>query len=115
MPELVNSGDLGWSEAAGQLTGTRLTTNQQLIEWTEGGDYEATAVSFDVDGVISSATVKWPDGSAGTFTTTTVNTTWKAVDAFTISHTNSAKTVTQSAVTRDSNGNVTTKPALTVA
>lgn len=86
-----------------------------LIGWTEGGDYEATSITRDSDGVVTTATVKWPDGSAGTLTTVTKNDTWLCVDAYTISHTDSSKTVTQSAVTRNTNGEITTKPALTVA
>lgn len=88
---------------------------QVLREWAEAGAYEVTAATVDSDGIITTATVKWPDGSAGTFTTTTKNSTWIAIDAYTITHTNSSKTVTQTAVTRDTNGNVTAKPALTVA
>jgi hypothetical protein len=97
------------------LLGGASVTDQTLTEWTEGEDYEMTSVIWDSDFVVSSATVKWPDGSAGTFTRTTKNATWLAIDAYTITHTDSGKTVTQTAVTRDSDGNVTTKPALTVA
>ena len=86
-----------------------------LKAWTSGESYELTSITRDSDEVPTTATVKWPDGSAGTFTRTTKNTTWLAIDAFTISHTLSGKTVTQAAVTRDSGGAVTTKPALTVA
>lgn len=92
-----------------------LSRVQSLAEWTEGEDYESTSITRDSDGVVTTATVKWPDGSAGTFTTTTKNTTWLCVDAFTISHTDSSLTVTQSEVTRNSAGEITTKPALTVA
>lgn len=92
------------------------TADDQLLkEWAEGGDYEATSITRDSDGVATTATVKWPDGSAGTFTTTTKNSTWFCVDAYTITHSDSSKTVTQSTVTRNSAGEVTTKPALTVA
>ena len=102
--------------AAGvSLAGGATVTDARLKEWTEAGAYEATAISFDADGVVTTATVKWPDGSAGVFTTVTKNTTWLAVDAYTITHTVSGLTVTQAAVTRDADGNVTTKPALTVA
>ncbi len=87
----------------------------QLKEWTEGEDYELTAATYDADNVITTATVKWPDASAGTFTTVTKDSTWLAINAYTISHTSSGKTVTQAAVTRDASGNVTVKPALTVA
>lgn len=89
--------------------------DQTLIEWAEAEAYEMTSITWDSDFVVSSATVQWPDGSAGTFTRTTKNTTWLAIDAYTVTHTNSGKTVTQSAVTRDGDGNVFTKPALTVA
>lgn len=90
-------------------------TSALLKEWTQGECYEPTAITRDANEVVTSATVKWPDGSGGTFTATTVNATWFAVDAFTISHTLSGKTVTQALVTRDGGGGVTTKPALTVA
>jgi hypothetical protein len=91
------------------------TLNERLKAWTSGQAYQTAAATYDSDGVVTTATVSWPDGSAGTFTTTTKNTTFLAVDAFTISHTDSGKTVTQTAVTRDSLGAVTVKPALTVA
>jgi hypothetical protein len=97
------------------LTGGATVTDARLKEWAEGECYEVTAATWDSDGVISGATVKWPDGSAGTFTTTTKNSTWLAIDAFTITHAGSGKTVTQAAVTRDANGNITVKPAITVA
>ncbi len=97
------------------LGGGATVTDARLKEWASGEDYEITAATYDSDGVVTTATVKWPDASAGTFTTTTKNTTWLAVDAYTVSHTASGKTVTQAAVTRDANGQVTVKPALTVA
>lgn len=97
------------------IIGGASVSDQQLKEWTAGEDFEVTAATYDADNVITTATVKWPDGSAGTFTTTNKNATWLAIDAFTITHTASSKTVTQAAITRDANGNVTVKPALTVA
>ncbi len=97
------------------VAGGATATDARLKEWVSGEDYEITAATYDSDGVPTTATVKWPDGSAGTFTTTTKNRTWLAVDAYTISHTASGKTVTQATVTRDGNGQVTVKPALTVA
>ncbi len=115
MPELIDSTDLDWTEASGNLTGAKKTTQVMLKEWAQGEDYEATSITRDSDGVVTTATVKWPDASAGTFTTTTKNSTWLAIDAYTISHADSGKTVTQSAATRDADGLITTKPALTVA
>lgn len=86
-----------------------------LKEWTEGEDYELTAITRDANDIATTATVKWPDGSAGTFTTVTPNTTWYCIDAYTITHTNSGKTITQTAPTRNSAGSITVKPALTIA
>jgi hypothetical protein len=93
------------------------TDEQMLREWAMGGDFEMTTITYDgtYTSVISTATVKWPDESAGTFTTTDINETWDAIDAFTVSHTDSGLTVTQSTVTRNGSGMVTTKPALTIA
>lgn len=88
---------------------------QILKDWTESNAFELTVATRNSDGIITTATVKWPDGSAGTFTATTINSTWYGIDAYTISHTSSGKTVTQAAVTRNANGEVTAKPALTVA
>lgn len=96
------------------VLGGAAVTAQTLKAWAEGGDYEMTSITVDSDQVVTTATVKWPDGSAGTFTTTTKNSTWLAVDAYTISHTDSSQIVTQTAVTRNSSGTVITKPALTV-
>ena len=90
-------------------------SDAQLKEWTEGEDYEITAATYDSDNVVTTATVQWPDGSAGTFTTTVKDTTWLAINGYTITHTVASKTVTQATITRDANGNVTVKPALTVA
>lgn len=99
------------------LLGGAGVSDQQLKDWTESGSYEMTAITYHgtYTNTISSATAKWPDGSSGTFTATSINATWEAIDAFTITHALSAKTVTQAAVTRNASGNVTTKPALTVA
>ena len=98
------------------VLGGATATAQTLRAWTEAGAYEATAITFDSGQVVTTATVKWPDGSAGVFTTVTKNTTWLAVDAYTITHADSGKTITQAAVTRDATtGDVTAKPALSVA
>lgn len=104
------------NEVRAGVAGGAAVTTAQLIAWTEGGAYEMTATTINATyGCISSGTVKWPDTSSGTFTTTSVNTTFGAIDAYTITHAASSKTVTQATVTRDTDGNVTSKPPLTVA
>lgn len=88
-----------------------------LIGWAQAGAYTLTSVTYDstYTSAISTASVKWPDGSSGTFTATTINTTFGTVDAYTITHTGSGKTLTQAAVTRNNDGLITAQPALTVA
>lgn len=89
--------------------------NTNLRAWTQSAAYQLTSATYDSDNVLSSATVTWPDGSGGTFTRTVKNSTYLTVDAFTITHTTSGKTVTQSTVTRNSNGSITAQPTLSVA
>lgn len=98
-----------------QTVSTVQDEDATIIGWAASGAYSLTSATRDSDGVITNATVSWPDGSAGTFTRTTKNATFLTIDAYTVTHTDSGKTVTQSAVTRDSSGNVTAQPALTVA
>jgi hypothetical protein len=102
-------------DAITDLHGGAGVGDETLVEWTEGECYEVTAANYDADGVMTGATVAWPDGSAGALTVTSKNATWLAVDAYTITHVDSGKTVTQAAVTRDANGAITVKPALAVA
>src|SRR5690606_8846218 len=106
----------GWSEAdvAGLIGGSDVSP-QTLVAWTEAEAYEPTSVTRNSNGVATSAVVKWPDGSEGAFTATTINDTWGTIDAYVITHADSGLSVTQTAVTRDPvTGAVTTKPALTV-
>jgi hypothetical protein len=97
------------------LVGAGTDIVKSLIEWAEGEDYQVTSANYDSDNVVTTGSVVWPDESLGTFTVTSKNSTFLAIDAYTISHTTSGKTVTQTTVTRDSNGNITVKPTLTVA
>jgi len=88
----------------------------RLKEMVAADGYELTALTRDGDDVVTTATVKWSDGTAGVFTTTTKNATYLVIDAFTITYLGSTtRTITQPAVTRNANGAVTTKPALTIA
>jgi hypothetical protein len=98
------------------LAGGSTISDATLIEWTEGEDYELTAITRDADGVPTTATVKWPDAGTGTFTTDTRDDTWLAIKAYHITHVSGGvtKTVTQTAVTRDANGAITAKPVLTI-
>lgn len=83
--------------------------------WFVSEAYTLTSATYNVNGVMTSATVGWPDGSSGTYTATTINSTFNVADAWTITHAASGATYTQAAVTRDSNGNITAQPAITVS
>lgn len=89
--------------------------NSELIKWTQGKNYEPQVITRDSEGRVTSMTVLWPDTSVGVYTATSYNATHEVYDGFTITHINSSKTVTQAAVTRDADGAITNKPALTVA
>jgi hypothetical protein len=101
------------------LVGGIYVQQAQLVAWAEAGAYEMTAITYDgtYPSVIASAVVAWPDGNntAGVFTATTINPTWEAIDAYTITHAASGYTVTQAAVTRNADGAITVKPAITIA
>lgn len=101
---------------AGALGGA-LISAETVKAWAESGAYQRTAITYDgtYSEVMASATVAWPDGSAGTLTVDTINSTWRKIDAYHVTHSDSGKTVTQSAVTRNANGDITVKPALTIA
>lgn len=117
---MITNGPLGaesWDFSVSgsiQRTPYSVTQNDQLKAWAASGAYTLTSATRDSDDVITVATVAWPDGSAGTFTTTTKNATFLLVDAFTVTHSVSGKTVTQTAVTRNAAGSITAQPALTV-
>lgn len=89
-------------------------TQPTLRAWTEGESYELINLVYDTTytNTLSAATVAWPDGSTGDFAATTINATYEAIDAYTITHDASGLTVTQPAVTRNTDGAVTTKPPL---
>lgn len=102
------------AEAALATQGGATTSDRVLKEWTSAEAFEAITVTRDTLGLVTTVALKWPDDSLGTFTTTTVNTTHQAIDAYTVTHVASNKKVTQTAVTRNSDGFITAKPALTV-
>lgn len=74
-------------------------------------------ITRDANGAATSANVIWPDGATGVYTATQVSVDFPgAVDAYTLTYTNGAvsKVVTQPTVTRNSEGAVINKPAITV-
>jgi hypothetical protein len=72
----------------------------------------------DANEAIVLSPIVWPDGSTGTFTTDTASTAFPgAIDAYHVTYVPASgptKTITQTAVTRDTGGAVTAQPALVV-
>lgn len=93
--------------------------NTHLLAWAYAQAFRLVSATRDANSAITTASVVWPDGSTGTFTTTTASTSFPgAIDAYTVTYvpaSGSTKTVTQTAVTRDAAGAVTAQPALAVA
>ena len=118
---MITNGPLGaesWDFSVSgsvQRTSYATTQNDQLKAWTASGAYTLTSATRDSDGVITIATIAWPDGSSGTFTTVTKNATFLTVDSYTATHSVSGKTATQPSVTRDDSGNVTSQLAITIS
>jgi hypothetical protein len=104
--------------ADGAITAAKIDQQTLLKDWAGSQAFDTNGTpTFDTTWptVVSSVTVIWPDGTGGTYTATSINATWGMVDAYTVTYTGSpTKTVTQAAVTRDSQGRVTTRPTLTV-
>lgn len=70
-------------------------------------------ITRDTDGAPLSADVAWPDGVTGTFAGAPSATFPGVVDSYTLTH--GADTYTQPLVTRNASGEITAKPAITLA
>lgn len=81
-----------WDQSAGEpraVTGSQIVAAvrsvdlvTQLTAWAESEAFLIATASRDANGLITTASIKWPDGVTGTFTTDAVNSTWTAIDAF---------------------------------
>ena len=103
------------NDALGSLD-AQLTAITTVNVLTMPGTYQFVALTYDSDNVITTGSVVWIDGATGTFTTVTKNTTWFAIDGYTVTHVlgGVTQTVTQPDVTRDAFGRVTVWPVLVV-
>lgn len=108
--------------AQSQLAAIQTTVNtiaqSSLLQWAYASAFQLASATRDANEAIVTASIMWPDGATGTFTTDIASTAFPgAIDAWHATHVLSGvtKTVTQTAVTRDANGAVTTQPAITIA
>jgi hypothetical protein len=75
-------------------------------------------ITRDSNGAATAATATWPDGATGAYSALVVSSAFPgAVDSYNVTHVLGGTTITytQPTVTRDANGAVTTRPAITVA
>lgn len=87
-----------------------------LMGWALSQSFQVVSATRDVNETITTASIVWPDGATGVFTSTALSTAFPgAIDAWTATYIGSTtKTITQPAVTRDSNGAVTAQPSITI-
>lgn len=92
------------------------STNAQLTAWALAQSFSVTTATRDSNGAITTASIVWPDGVSGTYTADTLSTAFPgATDAWHATYNAlGTKTITQPAVTRDSNGAVTAQPAIAI-
>ncbi|MFM0058503.1 hypothetical protein PQR64_23055 [Paraburkholderia phytofirmans] len=100
------------------LIDAALGLNQRLLQWAYATSFQLVSVTRDINSAIVTASIVWPDGGTGIFTTDTASTTFPgAIDAWHATYVNGSvsHTITQPAVTRDVSGAVTAQPAVTIA
>lgn len=87
-----------------------------LETWANAQTFQLVSATRDANSAIISATIVWPDGTSGVFTTDVASTAFPgAIDAWHATYAGApAKLITQLAVTRDANGAVTAQPAITI-
>lgn len=75
------------------------------------------AITRSANGAATGFSVVWDDGATGVFVGTESTTTPGAIDSYTVTHVlgGVTTTYTQPALTRDANGAVTARPAMTVS
>ncbi|MES2225155.1 MAG: hypothetical protein V4478_04190 [Patescibacteria group bacterium] len=89
-----------------------------LTSWTYAQTFALTTITRDMNETIVSASIVWPDGSTGTFTTDTASAIFPgAIDAYHVTYvpvSGPTSTVTQPLLTRDATGAVTAQPVLVI-
>jgi hypothetical protein len=104
-----------YAAAAGAIPGA--AGDSFLRAWGYATAFRLISATRNSDGAITTATIEWPDGTDGVYTADTLSATFLgATDAWHATYAGTpSKTVTQPAVTRNSDGAVTVQPAITIA
>ncbi len=90
-----------------------------VTAWAYSSAFAVLSATRNGDEAIITASVQWPDGSTGTFTTDTFSSSFPgAIDAYHVTYVpiggGTTLTLTQNLLTRDAAGAVTAQPALVV-
>lgn len=88
-----------------------------LSGWANSQTFQLVSATRDSNSAIITASIVWPDGIPGLFTTDVASVDFPgAIDAWHATYVGSpAKLITQTAVTRDANGAVIAQPAITIS
>lgn len=101
--DIVDFGGLSTSATA-YLYWSFLTVGYRLVDY-----------SYDANGILETASVVWPDGSTGTWTTLEKDFLWQTYNSFQITHDASGGVFTQPPYVRNTRGEVTHAPLPTVS
>jgi hypothetical protein len=119
--EVIQLGSLS-AAAQAQLAAITTTVNTiaqtTLLAWAYDGNFgRLISATRDVNNVLLTATIAWPDGTPGTYVTDAQDPATGAINAWhaTYAASSGTKTITQPAITRDSNGVIIPpQPAITI-
>lgn len=101
---------------AASLLSTKTDKSASLLSWAYTQSFQLVSSTRDANSAIVSASIVWPDGVLGVFTTDVASTAFPgAIDAWHATYSSTpSKLITQPTVTRDANGAVLTQPAITI-
>lgn len=101
---------------AASLLSTKTDKSASLLSWAYTQSFQLVSSTRDANSAIISASIVWPDGVLGVFTTDVASTAFPgAIDAWHATYVSTpSKLITQPTVTRDANGAVITQPAITI-
>lgn len=96
---------------------TQNETATKLIAWVIAEAFVMSESRYDGNGILTTATVTWPDGEPGTITTREPNVEFLSYDAFSVTylHRGVTTTINQGTVTRDDDGYIVSKPLPTAS
>lgn len=94
-------------------------TTATFNDWIGSQSFRLVSITRDAYNAVVTASVVWPDGVPGVFTTDVFSSVFPGtIDAYHVTYVPTAgpsKTITQPTVTRNSTGAVTVQPALVIS